>query len=155
MKEYSEDTGLTAYPNGYLGSAKENSTVASKMVSVVEQACLSLENGQISGVLENTEGYHGFHIVLRLPVEGNVNLEDNRKLYIANQMTLMQDQWLEENQIVTTEAFEQLDPSVIYASLNVLRDAITAEAEVASSAQSSTSSTSNSSAGSASTSSTS
>ena len=153
MKEYSEDTGLTAYPNGYLGSAKENSTVASKMVSVVEQACLSLENGQISGVLENTEGYHGFHIVLRLPVEGNVNLEDNRKLYIANQMTLMQDQWLEENQIVTTEAFEQLDPSVIYASLNVLRDAITAEAEVASSAQSSTSSTSNSSAGSASTSS--
>jgi hypothetical protein len=51
------------------------------------------------------------------------------------------------------EAFEQLDPSVIYASLNVLRDAITAEAEVASSAQSSTSSTSNSSAGSASTSS--
>lgn len=150
MKEYSEDTGLATYPNGYLGSVNENSTVASKMVPVVEEACLSLENGQISGVLENTEGYHGFHIVLRLPIEGNVDLEENRKLYIANQMTLMQDQWLEENKIVTTEAFEKLDPSVIYASLNVLRDAITAETEAASANQSSASSTSTPSASSAS-----
>lgn len=142
MKEYSEDTGLTAYPNGYLGSAKEDSTVASKMVTVVEDACLSLENGQISGVLENTEGYHGFHIVLRLPVEGNVDLDENRKLYIANQMTKLQDQWLEENKLVTNDAFEKLDPATIYASLEVLRDAIAAEAEAASSDKSSASSTS-------------
>ena len=138
MKEYSEDTGLTAYPNGYLGSAKDNSSVASNMVTVVEEACLSLENGQFSGVLENTEGYHGFHIVLRLPVEGNVDLEENRQLYISNQMTKMQDQWLAENHVVTTAAYDKLDPATIYAAVTVLREAIAAEA-AASAAQSSSS----------------
>lgn len=128
MKEYSEDTGLSAYPNGYLGSAKANSSVASKMVTVVEEACLSMENGQISGVLENTEGYHGFHIVLRLPVEGNVDLKENRQLYISNQMSKMQDQWLEENHVVTTSAYDKLDPATICTSVAVLRAAISAEA---------------------------
>ena len=141
MKEYSQDTGLAAYPNGYLGSAKDNSSVASNMVTVVEEACLSLENGQFSGVLENTEGYHGFHIVLRLPVEGNVDLAENRELYIANQMTKLQDQWLEENQLTTTAAFDKLDPAVICQAVSVLREAIAAEAAAAGDQSASTSQT--------------
>ena len=124
MNQYSEDPGLASYPEGYLGSAKDGSSVASNMVTVVEEACLSLEEGQISGVLENEEGYHGFHIVLRLPVEGNVDLAEYRQTYIADQMSLLQDQWLEENPVTTTAAYDSLDAGVYYQTLNVLRQAI-------------------------------
>ena len=101
------------------------------MVDVVEEACLNMNEGEISEVLENEQGYHGFHIVLRLPVEGNVSLEDHRSTYISTHMSQMQDQWLEENKIVTNENYDAVNPADIYAALSVLRDAIAAEANAA------------------------
>ena len=129
MKEYTEDPGLYTNPDGYMGSAKDGSMIASAMVPVVEEACLSMEEGEISGVLENQEGYHGFHIVMRLPLEKHVDVNDYRTYYIADQMAKMQDQWLADNPLVTNEVFDSIDPSVVYQSVGVLRDAIIAEAE--------------------------
>lgn len=129
MKEYTEDPGLAANPDGYMGSAKDGSMIASTMVPVVEEACLSMEEGEISGVLENQEGYHGFHIVMRLPLEEHVDVNDYRTYYIADQMTKMQDQWLADNPLVTNEVYDSIDPSVVYQSVGVLRDAIINEAE--------------------------
>lgn len=129
MKEYTEDPGLIANPDGYMGSAKDGSMIASTMVPVVEEACLSMEEGEISGVLENQEGYHGFHIVMRLPLEDHVDVSDYRSYYIADQMTKMQDQWLADNPIVTNEVYDSIDPSVVHQSVGVLRDAIISEAE--------------------------
>ena len=128
MKEHTEDPGLMTNPTGYLGTANPSSAIASKMVTVVEEACLNMEEGQISEVLENEEGYHGFHIVLRLPVEGNVSVSDYYDTYINDRMSQMQDQWLEDNAIVTNEHYDAIDPADVYAALGVLRDAITEEA---------------------------
>lgn len=130
MNQYSQDGGLATYPDGYLGSVNTSSTVGMKMNTPVEEACLALEEGQISDVIEVTAdvgGYHGYHIVLRLPVEGNVDMANYRQAYISSQMTAMQDQWLTENEIVTNEKFDKLDVASYYAALNTLRDAISAE----------------------------
>lgn len=131
MKEHTEDPGLATNPTGYLGTANPNSSIASKMVDVVEEACLNMKEGEISEVLENEQGYHGFHIVLRLPVEGNVSLENHRSTYISTHMSEMQDQWLEENKVVTNENYDAINPADVYAALGVLRDAIAEEANAA------------------------
>ena len=131
MKEYSEDPGRYSYPEGYLGSVNPSSTVGMKMNTPVEEACLALEEGQFSEIVEVTEeegGYHGYHIVLRLPVEGNVDMNDHRDAYTAAQMTHQQDQWLAENEIVTNEHYDNLDVPTYYATLDVLREALKAEA---------------------------
>lgn len=130
MNQYSQDGGLATYPDGYLGSVNADSAVGMKMNTPVEQACLALDEGQISDVIEVTAdvgGYHGYHIVLRLPVEGNVDVADYRQSYISTQMTAMQDQWLTENEIVTNENYDKLDVATYYTTLNTLRDAIAAE----------------------------
>ena len=140
MKEHTEDPGLATNPTGYLGTAKENSSIASKMVDVVEQACLNMNEGEISDVLENQQGYHGFHIVLRLPVEGNVSTENYHTTYINRRMIEMQDQWLEENPVVTNQNFDAVNPADVYAALTTLRDAIAEEATAATESESSSTS---------------
>lgn len=150
MNEYSEDGGLAAYPDGYLGSALESPTVGSKMVSVVENACLSMENGQISDVLENTEGsYHGYHIVLRLPLEENISPDDYRQTYISGQMELLQQSWLDDNQLVTNENFDKINPRDFYTALSVLRQAVSDEMAALDAADAASDSTSSASASSA------
>lgn len=56
MNENSEDTGLTAYPDGYLFGPGE-------MVSEFENGTRALEVGAISDLIESSFGYH---IILRL-----------------------------------------------------------------------------------------
>ena len=87
-------------------------------------------------VLENEQGYHGFHIVLRLPVEGNVSTEEYRTTYINECMIEMQDQWIKENPIVTNENFDAVNPADIYTALTTLRDAIAEEATAAAESES-------------------
>ncbi len=130
MKKHSMDPGRYSYPEGYLGSVNAESTTGMKMNAPVEEACLALEEGQFSEIIEVTQdqgGYHGYHIVLRLPVEGNVKAADYRQAYVSAQMTALQDQWLEENEIVTNENYDKLDIPSFYATLTVMRDAITVE----------------------------
>ncbi len=130
MKQHSMDPGRYSYPEGYLGSVNAESATGMKMNAPVEEACLALEEGQFSEIIEVTQeegGYHGYHIVLRLPVEGNVKAADYRQAYVSAQMTALQDQWLAENEIVTNEVYDKLDVPNFYSTLTVMRDAITAE----------------------------
>ena len=59
MNTYSEDTGLAAYPNGYIFTEGE-------MVEAFETAVEGLdENYGLSGIVESEYGYH---IILRMPL---------------------------------------------------------------------------------------
>lgn len=55
-EEYCEDTGKTAYPDGYVFTE-------GTMVSEFENAVKALEPGEVSGVVESDYGYH---IIMRL-----------------------------------------------------------------------------------------
>jgi len=114
MNEKSEDTGLAAYPDGYLAN------YPGQMVPEFEQASLALEVGGISGVVE-AEGT-GFHIILRLPLE--IDPANYREAYVAEKMMATQDKWLNEQNITTNEVYDQIDAGAFYDTLLVLRESI-------------------------------
>lgn len=59
MNEYTEDIdGLAMFPNGYLFQYGD-------MVQEFFNACIAIEPGEFSGIVETTYGYH---IILRLPL---------------------------------------------------------------------------------------
>ncbi len=60
-EEYCEDTGKTAYPDGYV-------FLPGDMVEEFENAALALEEYQVS---EPVESPYGYHIILRLPLEAD------------------------------------------------------------------------------------
>ena len=62
MKEYSEDTGLEAYPDGYLFQEGD-------MVDEFYQATRALEEGSVSDIVETTYGYH---LIMRIPINYDV-----------------------------------------------------------------------------------
>lgn len=99
---YSEDSGLTSNPNGYIFTANE-------MVEAFESATRSLEFGQISGLVESPFGYH---IILRLDPAN-----DTDDVAASCQSAKMDDQitaWLEESEIVVSDEFEALDIADFY-----------------------------------------
>ena len=51
MREYSEDTAWTEYPDGYTFTFGE-------MVTAFEQASFALQAGETSGIVESELGYH-------------------------------------------------------------------------------------------------
>ncbi len=57
VKEYGEDPGMTANPDGYFFTKGE-------MVAEFEEATFSLKPSQVSGIVESAYGYH---IIKRLP----------------------------------------------------------------------------------------
>lgn len=58
-EEYDEDTGKTAYPDGYMFTPGE-------MVAEFENAVLALDDYGLSDIVETTYGYH---LILRLPLD--------------------------------------------------------------------------------------
>ena len=111
MNEYSEDTGLTAYPNGYVFTAGE-------MVAEFEEATRTLEFGGVSGIVESSYGYH---IILRLdPAES----EEVQTQWQATEMDALVQQWTEEAVIETPETYDGLTTAEFYANLTAYRETI-------------------------------
>ena len=111
MNEYSEDTGLTAYPNGYVFTAGE-------MVAEFEEATRVLEFGAVSGIVESSYGYH---IILRLdPSQSEVA----QSTWQAAEMDALVQQWTEEAVIETTETYDNLTTAEFYTNLTAYRETI-------------------------------
>lgn len=115
MNTLSEDPGLATNPDGYVFT--KNTSVD----PAFEEAALALENGQISDVVEGVSGYH---IILRLPLE--VNVDEDTEDYITMKMTQLADQWIQEAHIKTTKVFDKLDTRAIYERQAAYREAVAA-----------------------------
>lgn len=114
MNQYSEDTGLSSYPDGYTFTAGE-------MVSAFEDATRALEYGQISGLVESPYGYH---IILRL----DPDTEDARTEYRAELMYDQLSAWTDEADVVQSDEYQSLDVSLFYEKYTAYQNAFTAEA---------------------------
>ncbi len=113
MNQYSEDgrdatTGELYAPDGY-------TAYPGQMVTEYEEAALTLEEYEYSGIVETTYGYH---IILRQPIEMS---EDYRTSLSSEKMVALQDSWLVDNTVVTNEIFDQIDIQVFYENLTTFR----------------------------------
>lgn len=113
MNEHSEDPGLATSPEGY--EFQTNTSVD----PIFEEAALALKEGEISGVVEGASGYH---IILRLPME--VDMEVDKAAYIGYMMSEQVDQWILEAGLKTTDTFEKLNPETIYERMIAYSDAL-------------------------------
>ncbi len=117
MFEYSEDPGLTSYPDGYTFTAGE-------MVTEFEEATRALEYGQISGIVESSST--GYHIILRL----DPDTETARAEYQTSRMNDQIELWSNEADILTTEEYDALDIALFYEKYTAYQAAFDAEAQV-------------------------
>ena len=112
MREFSEDTGLAIWPDGYVFGA-------GKMVAEFEEATRALEVGGISELVESTYGYH---IIMR--VEANPDMDydysnDGRLLTLRQAAAISVfdthvNNWLEEAVVEWEPGFENLDLAKVF-----------------------------------------
>ena len=113
MKDKSEDPGLTVYPNGYCYEGG-----AGVMVSEFDDAVLSLQPGEISGIVESSSGYH---IIMR----EEVTPEDYVMLGTSQPYTLRYaaavadfdgvfSDWLSSSDVSYAEGFEEFDANSLF-----------------------------------------
>lgn len=124
MNERSEDgrdeNGELAAPDGYVA-------YAGQMVPEFEEASLALEPGAFSEPVETTYGYH---LILRLEMtdEDRQELREMVRPYQINMlMTELNETWMDEAVVETTQAYQDLDPKAFYDKLTQLNEAREAE----------------------------
>lgn len=97
MNEHSEDSGLASYPDGY-------TYTTGTMVTGFEDGVKELEYNEIGTIVESDYGYH---IILRLEPDVSADYADAK-------LDAMLEQWMEEAEVVTTDAFTSIDSGSVY-----------------------------------------
>ena len=99
-------------PDGYLA-------YSGQMVAPFEEASLALEPGAFSEPVETTYGYH---LILRLEMtdEDRQELREMVRPYQINlRMTELNERWMDEAVVETTQAYQALDPKAFYDKLTI------------------------------------
>ncbi len=116
MAQYSEDgrdpeTNELYYPEGY------TYIYSGQMVPAFEEGALALAQGEISDPVESDFGYH---IILRIPVDREQAAADCTSDYKFYQLT---QQWMDQAEVVTTKAYDELDPKAFWDRLQSIVEA--------------------------------
>lgn len=107
MNQYSEDTGLSSYPDGYTFTPEDS------FVDEFKDAVYALDYNEYSGLVESDYGYH---IILRTDLSSEC---------MADQV----NQWIENMEVVTTEAYDALDAGTFYTNYLTYQESLLAEAD--------------------------
>ena len=106
--EYSEDTGRTSYPTGY-------TFTTGTMVQEFEDAAYALSEGEVSGIVESSFGYH---ILLRLPLDETAAADAVRQDYFG---TFLNEQ-IASATLSTSADYDKLDPQALYEAIQAGQD---------------------------------
>ena len=114
MLEYSDDQGgLMQYPHGYLFQEGD-------MVDSFYEACLSMQIGAFSGIVESMYGYH---IIYRVPINYDVipisfsgqGDYGTLRAYVAQSLfDSVLSQWLDNLEISYTAEYESMDLAAVF-----------------------------------------
>ena len=111
MEQYNEDTGESSYPHGYCFTS-------GTMVTEFEDACKALEPYEVSGVVESQ---HGYHVILRMPIQGDDLVMSSDGSRQTLQMLVAQDQlgslltgWVDEADISWEPKFRSIDYAAVF-----------------------------------------
>ena len=111
MEQYNEDTGESSYPHGYCFTS-------GTMVTEFEDACKALDTYEVSGVVESK---HGYHVILRMPTQGDdlVMSSDGsqqtlRMLVAQEQLGSLLTGWVDEADISWEPKFSSIDYAAVF-----------------------------------------
>ena len=111
MEQYNEDTGESSYPHGYCFTS-------GTMVTEFEDACKALGTYEVSGVVESQ---HGYHVILRMPTQGDdlVMSSDGsqqtlRMLVAQDQLSSLLTGWVDEADISWEPKFRSIDYAAVF-----------------------------------------
>ena len=106
MNQYSEDTGLSNNPNGY-------TFTEGQMVDEFYNAAKALQEGEVSGLVKSSYGYH---IIKRVKLDDSQfdNFKSDIVSAISGSMDELLKQWIDEAQVETTDLYSSITYENVY-----------------------------------------
>lgn len=112
VSEYSEDPGLSYYPDGYC-------YLSGDMLPAFEEAAAALAEGEISGIVETDYGYH---IIMRIPITPDSLIEYSsadeqyslRYTAALDMFDANLTSWIDEAEVVYAGTFESFDIASVF-----------------------------------------